>query len=187
MTETERNPAILPKIVIVVAVALNGVIGREGDLPWRLPTDLKRFKAQTIGKPVIMGRKTWAAIGRPLPGRPNIVVTRNRAFEAPGAEVAPFLEAALAVARERAAAIGADEICVIGGGEIYRQSIGMADVLHVTEVQAEVDGDTRFPEIDPAVFEKVLEEDLQSGEKDSHAMHFVTWRRRTAPSQETGA
>ncbi|WP_323131391.1 dihydrofolate reductase, partial [Sinorhizobium medicae] len=71
MTETERNPAILPKIVIVVAVALNGVIGREGDLPWRLPTDLKRFKAQTIGKPVIMGRKTWAAIGRPLPGRPN--------------------------------------------------------------------------------------------------------------------
>ncbi|WP_322882745.1 dihydrofolate reductase [Sinorhizobium medicae] len=187
MTETERNPAILPKIVIVVAVALNGVIGREGDLPWRLPTDLKRFKAQTIGKPVIMGRKTWAAIGRPLPGRPNIVVTRNRAFEAPGAEVAPSLEAALAVARERAAAIGADEICVIGGGEIYRQSIGMADVLHVTEVQAEVDGDTRFPEIDPAVFEKVLEEDLQSGEKDSHAVHFVTWRRRTAPSQETGA
>lgn len=167
-----------PKIVIVVAVAANGVIGREGDLPWRLSTDLKRFKALTIGKPVLMGRKTWASLGRPLPGRPNIVVSRDARFKAEGAENAPSLDAALDRARAHAAELGVDEVCVIGGGEIYRQSIGMADILHVTEVQAEVEGDTLFPAIDPAIFEKVFEEDLPRGEKDSHAMHFVTWRRR---------
>jgi dihydrofolate reductase len=179
MTETRTGP----KLVIVVAVATNGVIGHEGDLPWRLSTDLKRFKALTIGKPVIMGRKTWASLGRPLPGRPNIVISRNAGFVAEGAEVAYSLDAALAIARRHAAAIAADEICIIGGGEIYRQSIGMADVLHVTEVQADVEGDTRFPAIDPAVFEKVLEEDLPRGEKDSHGMHFVTWRRKDRPSR----
>jgi len=167
-----------PKIVIVVAVAANGVIGREGDLPWRLSTDLKRFKALTVGKPVLMGRKTWASLGRPLPGRPNIVISRDPDFKAQGAETAPSLDVALDRARAHAAALGVDEICVIGGGDIYRQSIGMADILHVTEVQAEVEGDTLFPAIDPAIFEKVFEEDLPRGDKDSHAMHFVTWRRR---------
>jgi dihydrofolate reductase len=167
-----------PKIVIVVAIAANGVIGREGDLPWRLSTDLKRFKALTMGKPVVMGRKTWASLGRPLPGRPNIVISRDPHYAAEGAELAPSLEAALEVAQNHAAALGVGEICIIGGGEIYRQSIGIADVLHVTEVQAEVEGDTLFPAIDPAIFEKVFEEDLPRGEKDSHAMHFVTWRRR---------
>ncbi len=175
MTETKSTH---PKISIVVAVAANGVIGRDGDLPWRLSTDLKRFKALTIGKPVIMGRKTWASLGRPLPGRANIVITRNAEFAAEGAEVVPSLDAAIALANREAEATGVDEICVIGGGEIYRQSITLADILHVTEVQAEVDGDTRFPNIDPQVFEKVFEEDLPQGEKDSHAMHFVTWRRR---------
>ncbi|KRD53079.1 MULTISPECIES: dihydrofolate reductase [Sinorhizobium/Ensifer group] len=175
MTETK---SIHPKISIVVAVAANGVIGRDGDLPWRLSTDLKRFKALTIGKPVIMGRKTWASLNRPLPGRANIVITRNTDFVAEGADVVPSLDAAIAVANREAQAAGVDEICVIGGGEIYRQSIGMADILHVTEVQAEVDGDTRFPDIDAQVFEKVFEEDLPQGEKDSHAMHFVTWKRR---------
>ncbi|MGN7878221.1 dihydrofolate reductase [Hyphomicrobiales bacterium] len=175
MTETK---SIHPKISIVVAVAANGVIGRDGDLPWRLSTDLKRFKALTIGKPVIMGRKTWASLNRPLPGRANIVITRNTDFVAEGADVVPSLDAAIAVANREAQAAGVDEICVIGGGEIYRQSIGMADILHVTEVQADVDGDTRFPDIDAQVFEKVFEEDLPQGEKDSHAMHFVTWKRR---------
>jgi dihydrofolate reductase len=175
MTETK---SIHPKISIVVAVAANGVIGRDGDLPWRLSTDLKRFKALTIGKPVIMGRKTWASLNRPLPGRANIVITRNTDFVAEGADVVPSLDAAIAVANREAQAAGVDEICVIGGGGIYRQSIGMADILHVTEVQAEVDGDTRFPDIDAQVFEKVFEEDLPQGEKDSHAMHFVTWKRR---------
>lgn len=173
---TDARPE--PKIVIVVAVATNGVIGREGDLPWRLSTDLKRFKALTIGKPVVMGRKTWASLGRPLPGRPNIVISRAPDFAAAGAEVASSLQEAFERARAHAAELGADEVCIIGGGEIYRQSIDLADVLHVTEVQAEVEGDTRFPPIDPAVFEKAFEEDLPRGEKDSHAMHFVTWRRR---------
>ncbi|OCP08785.1 MULTISPECIES: dihydrofolate reductase [unclassified Ensifer] len=175
MTETK---SLYPKVSIVVAVAANGVIGRDGDLPWRLSTDLKRVKALTIGKPVIMGRKTWASLGRPLPGRANIVVTRNTDFVAEGASVVPSLDAAIALANREAAAAGVSEICVIGGGEIYRQAIGVTDILHVTEVQAEVDGDTRFPDIDPDIFEKVFEEDLPQGEKDSHAMHFVTFKRR---------
>lgn len=168
------------KIVLVVAVAANGVIGRDGDLPWRLPSDLRRFKALTLGKPVLMGRRTWASIGRPLPGRPNIVVTRDPGFSAPGAEVVSSLEAGLAAARREAEALGVDEICVIGGGEIYRQVFDRADILHVTHVEAAVEGDTHFPRIDPAVFEKVAEEPIPQGEKDSHAMYFVTWRRKAA-------
>ena len=168
------------KIVFVVAVARNGVIGREGDLPWRLPSDLKRFKALTMGKPVLMGRKTWDSIGKPLPGRPNIVVTRDAHFSAPGAEVLPSLDAGLAAAEREAADLGVDEICVIGGGQIYAQIFDRADVLHVTHVEADVDGDTRFPPIDPSVFEKVVEEPIPQGEKDSHAMRFVTWRRKAA-------
>jgi dihydrofolate reductase len=168
------------KIVLVVAVARNGVIGRDGDLPWRLPSDLKRFKQLTLGKPVLMGRKTWDSIGRPLPGRPNIVITRDAAFSAPGAEVVASLEDGLAVARRDAKALGVDEICVIGGGQIYAQVFDRADVLHVTHVEADVDGDTRFSHIDPLLFDKIVEEPIPQGEKDSHAMHFVTWRRKTS-------
>lgn len=168
------------KIVLVVAVAKNGVIGRDGDLPWRLPSDLKRFKQLTLGKPVLMGRKTWDSIGKPLPGRPNIVVTRDAAFAAPGAKVVASLDEGLAAARREAKDLGVDEICVIGGGQIYAQVFDRADVLHVTHVEADVEGDTRFPEIDPAVFERVVEEPIPQGEKDSHAMRFVTWRRKTA-------
>lgn len=168
------------KIVLVVAVAKNGVIGRDGDLPWRLPSDLKRFKQLTLGKPVLMGRKTWDSIGRPLPGRPNIVITRDAAFRAAGAEVVSSLDAGLASARREAEGLGVDEICVIGGGQIYAQVFDRADILHVTHVEADLDGDTRFPAIDPAVFEKIVEEPIPQGEKDSHAMRFVTWRRKTA-------
>ncbi|MBB5040887.1 dihydrofolate reductase [Shinella fusca] len=168
------------KIVLVVAVAQNGVIGRDGDLPWRLPSDLKRFKQLTLGKPVVMGRKTWDSIGRPLPGRPNVVVTRDASFAAPGATVVSSLDEGLAVAQREAEALGVDEICVIGGGQIYAQVFDRADILHVTRVAADVAGDTRFPAIDPAVFEKVADEPIPQGEKDSHAMHFATWRRRKA-------
>ncbi len=166
------------KIVLVVAVAQNGVIGRDGDLPWRLPSDLKRFKQLTLGKPVVMGRKTWDSIGRPLPGRPNIVVTRDASFAAPGATVVSSLDEGLAVAQREAEALGVDEVCVIGGGQIYAQVFDRADILHVTRVEADVAGDTRFPAIDPAVFEKVADEPIPQGEQDSHAMHFATWRRR---------
>lgn len=168
------------KIVIVVAAARNGVIGRDGDMPWRLPSDLKRFKALTLGKPVIMGRKTFESIGKPLPGRPNIVISRNPDFSVAGVTAVQSLEAAISVAGTEARALGTDEICVIGGGEIYRQAIGRADVLHITEVGAEIEGDTRFPAVDPLIFERIADESIPQGEKDSHAMHFTTWRRRTS-------
>src|SRR5690606_27462153 len=144
------------------------------------PSDLKRFKQLTIGRPVLMGRKTWESIGRPLPGRPNIVVTRDAAFSAPGAEVVSSLDEGLAAARREAKALGVDEVCVIGGGQIYAQVFDRADILHVTHVEADVEGDARFPAIDPAVFEKMAEEPIPQGEKDSHAMHFVTWRKKAA-------
>ncbi|CAN7334732.1 dihydrofolate reductase [Pararhizobium sp. LjRoot235] len=167
------------KVTIVVAVSANGVIGRDGGLPWHLPTDLKRFKALTLGKPVIMGRKTWASIGRPLPGRPNIVISRDPDFRAEGATAVRSLDEAVTLARQQASALGADEVCVIGGGEIYRQAMSAADILHITEVAAEVDGDTRFPPVDPGTFEKIVDEPLPRGEKDSHAMRFSTWRRKS--------
>ena len=167
-------------IAIYVAVAGNGVIGREGGLPWRLSSDLKRFKAGTMGKPVIMGRKTWEGLGRPLPGRLNIVVTRDATFRAEGAEVAGSIEDAVRLASVRGRCMaGADEICVIGGGEIYRQSMGRADRLHVTHVLGTVEGDTRFPPIDPEVWEPVRAEEFPAGEKDSHATRYVVYERRT--------
>ncbi|MDQ0320832.1 dihydrofolate reductase [Pararhizobium capsulatum DSM 1112] len=167
-------------VEIVVAVAENGVIGHEGDLPWRLPTDLKRFKTLTMGKPIVMGRKTWVSLGRPLPGRPNIVVTRDAAFTAEGAIVVNTVDAALATAQELARETGVSAVSIIGGGEIYRQTIDRTDTLYVTEVAAEVDGDTRFPDIDPELFEKVSEEPIPQGEKDSHAMNLVVWQRKSA-------
>lgn len=167
-------------ISIHVAIAENGVIGRENGLPWRLSTDLKRFKAETMGKPVIVGRKTWESFPkRPLPGRMNIVITRDPAYRAEGAEVVRSLEDALTLARLRARCEpGADEVCVIGGGEIYRQALTFADRLHVTHVLAWVDGDTTFPPIDPAVWLEVSSEDVPAGEKDSHATRHVVYRRR---------
>lgn len=158
----------------VVAIADNGVIGREGGLPWRQSSDLKRFKAVTMGKPVIMGRKTFESIGKPLPGRRNIVITRNAGYRAEGADVVSGVEEAL----ELAEAGGAEEACIIGGGEIYRQSMARADRLDVTHVLAAVEGDTRFPEIDPAIWKAVSSEDVPAGEKDTHATRRVVYERR---------
>jgi len=167
------------RIVLHAAVARNGVIGRDGGLPWRLSSDLKRFKAQTLGKPVIMGRKTYAGLGRPLPGRLNIVVSRDPGFQADGVEVARSVVDALALARIRARCMAGspDEICVIGGGEIYRQTIEGADRLHITHVEAEPDGDTWFPPIDPAVWQVDSAEPHPPGEKDSHAAVFTVYGR----------
>jgi dihydrofolate reductase len=163
------------EVTLVVAVAENGVIGRDGDMPWRLPTDLRRFKARTMGKPVVMGRKTWESFPRrPLPGRHNIIVTRDPAYGAEGASVAASLEAALALAR----AEGADEVCVIGGGEIYAAALPLADRLDVTHILAEIDGDTRFPAIDPALWRAVSGEEVPAGENDSHATRHVVYERR---------
>jgi dihydrofolate reductase len=175
MTERDGKPIT---VSLVVAVARNGVIGRDGGLPWRLSSDLKRFKTNTIGRPVIMGRKTYQSIGRPLPERHNIVVTRDASFRADGVTVVKDIAAALAVAKASAANDGASEVCVIGGGEIYRQTIGQADRLVVTFVEAEVDGDTRFPDIDPKTWREISSEKHPAGEKDSHATRHVVYERR---------
>jgi dihydrofolate reductase len=166
-------------VVIHVAIAENGVIGRDGGLPWRLSTDLKRFKAETMGKPIVMGRKTHEGLGRPLPGRLNIVVTRDKAWRGEGVEVVHSLDEAirLATARGRCMA-GADEICIIGGGEIYAQALPLADRLDVTHVLASVDGDTFFPPIDPGEWRVACSREVPAGEKDSHATRFTVYERR---------
>ena len=169
-------------IAIYVAIAENGVIGSKGGLPWRLSTDLKRFKAGTMGKPIVMGRKTWESFPkRPLPGRLNIVVTRDKAYRAEGAETVSSLRDAIALAEIRARCMAvADEICVIGGGEIYAQALPLADRLHVTHVLASVDGDTVFPTIDPAIWHLARAEVFPAGEKDSHATRYAVYERRAA-------
>lgn len=160
-----------------VAIAENGVIGRDGGLPWRLSTDMKRFKETTMGKPVVMGRRTWDSFPkRPLPGRLNIVVTRDQEFETEGAVVAHTLEQALALAQHEAGSQG--EVAVIGGGQIYREAMPFADRLYVTHVKAAIDGDTRFPDIDPAQWRVVESQDFPAGEKDSHETRYVVYERR---------
>lgn len=169
------------RVKLVAAVAENGVIGRDGGLPWRLSSDLKRFKAETMGKPVIMGRKTWESVGKPLPGRVNIVVTRDRTYRAEGAEVAPTLADALTLARVRGRCMaGADEICIIGGGDIYAQAMPLADALSITHVLAAIDGDTVFPPIDAQLWRAVSSTDVPVGEKDSHPTRHVLYERTAA-------
>lgn len=166
-------------IVLVAAVSQNGVIGRDGGLPWRLSSDLKRFKADTIGRPIIMGRRTWEAIGRPLPGRRNIVVTRDPGYRVEGADVVATLDAALVLAHAQAVTSGQSEICVIGGGQVYAQAMEQATRLKITRVLADIDGDTVFPPIseDEWVRESAL--DIPAGEKDSHATRYEVYVRRT--------
>jgi dihydrofolate reductase len=168
----------VPAVELVAAVARNGVIGRQNGLPFRLSTDLKRFKALTIGKPVIMGRKTFESIGKPLPGRINIVISRNGGWAAEGVVTAASLDDAIRMASAAAHASGAQAVCVIGGGEVYAQAIARADVLHITHVDADPDGDTMFPAIDPDRFEECGTEQVPAGEKDEFATRFVTYRRR---------
>jgi dihydrofolate reductase len=165
-------------ISLIVAMAENNVIGRDNGLPWKVSSDLKRFKALTIGKPVILGRKCFESIGRPLPGRPNIVVTRSPDFAADGIIVVHTLDNAFDRAEDEAKAMGVDEICVIGGGEIYRQAMQDADILHVTYILAEIEGDTYFPAIDPETWEADAPEEVPKGEKDDFASRFVSYRRR---------
>lgn len=167
------------KTVIIVAVSENGIIGRDGDMPWKLSTDLKRFKALSMGKPLVMGRKTFESVGsKPLPGRPHVIVSRSQQIEMPGVETVASLDLALRRAKELAVDAGVDEVCVVGGGEIYRQALGLADVLHVTHVETTVDGDTSFPAIDPEIFERVEETHVPAGEKDNYPTRYAIYRRR---------
>ncbi|GJE57520.1 MULTISPECIES: dihydrofolate reductase [Methylobacterium] len=159
-----------PTISLVVAVARNGVIGRDNGLIWHLSSDLKRFKALTMGKPMLMGRKTFAAIGRPLPGRRSIVLTRDQGFAAEGAEVVHDWDAALA-------ATGADELMVVGGGEIYALALPHADRIHLTEVDTAPEGDAYLPAFDRSAYRETLREAHPAGGRDDHAFVFIDLER----------
>ena len=165
------------EIVFVVAIAENGVIGAGNAMPWRLKSDMARFKALTIGKPVIMGRKTFESLPRPLPGRTNIVITRDPAYRAAGAVVTTSAVDAEAIARGDALRRSVTEIAVIGGAEIYRQWFGRADRLEITEVHARPDGDTHFG-IDKAEWEETARIRHPAGPNDSADYSYVTYRRR---------
>jgi dihydrofolate reductase len=166
-------------LVLVAAVARNGVIGTNGGLPWRLSSDLKRFKALTWGKPLVMGRKTFESIGRPLPGRETIVVTRDPAFASSGTLVAHSLDAGLDLAAERAGATGVDEIIIGGGGEIFAQTMARASRLFITEVGLDADGEARFPPIDPREWREISREPGERGERDEADFAFVSYGRTT--------
>ena len=173
----------LPSLVLVVARARNGVIGRDGDLPWRLRSDLQRFKAITIGKPCIMGRKTWQSLPlKPLPGRLNLVLTRDEGWgedgEARGALVCRSLDEALEIAREQAQDDGVDEVCLIGGAALFEAALPRAKRLYITEVEAEPEGDVLFPAFDAADWTEVAREAHVAGEKDDHAFVFRVLERR---------
>ena len=159
------------QIALIAALAENRVIGRHNQLPWRISADLKHFKALTMGKPVVMGRKTWESIGRPLPGRENIVVTRDTGYRAQGCRVAHSIEEALELTGE------SDEVMIIGGSGLYQQTLEHADRLYLTRVRAEVEGDTRFPEIDPQQWREVACESHSADENNEHDYDFVILER----------
>ncbi len=167
-----------PPLVLVVAVGRNGVIGGDGRLPWRLPSDLKRFKAITMGKPMLMGRKTFEAIGRPLPGRETIVLTRDPVFTAPGIHVARSLEGGLKLSTQCARAMGAEEIIVAGGADLYRQTLPLASRLDVTEVDLSPAGDAVFPPVDPKLWRECARTPFEKGEKDDASFTAVVYERR---------
>lgn len=165
-------------IWMIVAVAENGVIGASGDMPWKLSTDLKRFKSLTMDSPMIMGRKTFDSVGKALPGRPSIVVTRDKTWQADGVIPVHDMDTALDLAGELAVSINAEKICIVGGGEIYRHYMDVATQLHVTTVHATPDGDTKFPDIDSAVWTEISREDVPVGERDSAATTYLIYDRK---------
>lgn len=160
---------------LIVAVADNGVIGQHNGLPWRLPGDLQRFKALTLGKPMIMGRKTFDSIGKPLPGRASIVITRQANLELPGCTVVDSVPAALV------AAGAAPEIMVIGGADIYRQSLPQAQRIYLTRVHATVEGDAVFPALNLTDWREVAREDYPADDRHVYAYSFIVLERRGSP------
>lgn len=166
----------MSRLSLIVARARNGAIGLEGKMPWHLPQDLAHFKRTTLGHPIIMGRKTWESIGRPLPGRHNLVVTRNAAYPATGAEVVTSLEQALA----RVAAL--DEVFVIGGGELYALAMPLAQRLVVTEIDAEFAGDAFFPTPAAGEWQETARENHPPSAEQPLGYAFVTYERKATPS-----
>lgn len=167
----------MTRVALVVAVSRNGVIGDQGKLPWRISDDLKWFKKVTLGKPVVMGRKTFESIGKALPGRANIVVTRAAGWSAEGAVRAGGVDEALRLADEA----GADEICVIGGGEIYAQTIGMADRIYLTRVDLSLEGAIRFPEIAEGDWRWTADGGCEKSEKNEYSCEFFILDRARCP------
>ena len=156
------------RISAIVAASTNNVIGKNGDLPWRLPEDLQRFKAITMGKPMIMGRATWDSIGRALPGRQNIVVTRQENFVAEGCDVVATVDDAIAAAGD------VEEVMIIGGGQLYRQLLPRTDRIYLTRVHANIDGDTRFPELHDGEWQVVAEENFPVSAEREFAFDILT-------------
>jgi dihydrofolate reductase len=164
-------------VSLIAAVAENGVIGADNDLPWHIPSDFAFFKRMTLGKPLIMGRKTFESIGRPLPGRTNIVVTRQHGYQPDGVIVIDDLDAALAHARSIAEADGVDEIMIGGGGQIFQAALPLADRLYVTHVDAEPDGSTHFPRIEAAEWKVVSRPENEPSDKDSNTYQVRIYER----------
>ena len=170
---------MIPRLSLVVARARNGVIGRDGGLPWRLRSDLQRFKAVTLGKPCIMGRKTWDSLPlKPLPGRLNLVLSKDESFEPKGALACLTLDEAIEIAREQAVDDGVGEVCVIGGAGLFAATLPRAKRLYLTEVEAEPEGDVLFPPFDETAWTEVSCEAVPAGEKDDHAFAFRVLERR---------
>jgi len=170
--EQDKSRAL---IAIIVAAARNGVIGRGGAMPWHIPSDLYYFKDKTLGKPVIMGQKTWESLKRkPLPGRVNIVLTRQQDWRADGADTAHSLSEAIEIASKN----NSDEIFIIGGGEIFRQALPLADTIYLTEIQADIEGDTLFkPDLSSEHWRNIEASPAQKNEIDSHSYRFLVYRR----------
>lgn len=168
----------IPKLSAVVARAQNGVIGRNGDLPWRLPTDLKFFKATTMGKPVIMGRKTWESLPFPLPGRPNLILTRDKNYKAPKGEVFHDLKDMVGRGYELAGAMNVEEVMVIGGAQLYRTLMPYIDRQYVTQILADVEGDAWFDAPDRDVWKKTDQKTGLKTQKDDYDFVIEVWDRK---------
>jgi len=161
-----------PRVSLIVAMARNRVIGANNSLPWHLPADLKHFKSLTMGHHIVMGRKTYESIGKPLPGRTSVVVTRNAGYAPPGVITANSLEAAISACGD------AEEIFVIGGAELYRQAMALADRIYLTEIDADKDGDTYFTELDRKLWFEYARESHSPDEKNPYSYHFVVYDKK---------
>lgn len=168
------------KISLVVAVSENGIIGRDGALPWRLSSDLKMFRRLTMDKPIVMGRRTFESIGKPLDGRDNIVITRDSAFDVAGVSMCDSITDALTLARILGTTRGADEIMVIGGEGVFDATLPVAGRIYFTRVHAEVEGDRRFAPLDPSIWHEVRREELPQGPRDEFAATLIVYERTAA-------
>lgn len=169
-----------PKLAFIVAVAQNGVIGNQGKLPWHISSDLKFFKQTTLGKPVLMGRTTWEGLPFPLPGRPNLVLTHNRDYVSPPAEIYHDLKSFVGRGFELAGELGQDEVMVIGGAHIFTQLMPWADRIYMTEVQAKVSGDVFFPPLDASMWDLSSQTEARQGPKDDYEFIIKVYDRKTA-------